>query len=95
MRPAMTMIPIKVARYGKVFVLAVGVGYVTHKSVDIVNVRLGQPGRVEVPNDCSSKDKVAIVEVVIVVVRVTKVRTIIASLVCGRGYYPAPSTYFD
>lgn len=93
MSPTVSVVPIKIARYRKVLVLTVWVRNVAHKSIHVINIGLCEPAWIEVTNNGSSQDKVAIVEVMVVVVRVTKIRTVIAGLVGGRGHYPSPSGY--
>lgn len=77
----MAMVPVKAAMLREVLVLRARVRVVTHKHVDVFLV-IPRPVRVDVPYYRRGKDKVAPVEVVVVVVGVAKVGAIAAGGVC-------------
>ena len=81
-RPRVPMVPVKGSKDWEVVVTRARIRDVAHQRVDPIAV-LGEPGGVYGANDSRSVDKVAIMEVVIVVKRVTKVGAAIASSVGG------------
>lgn len=83
MSPTVSMVPIKVPPQREILVLRARISNITYENVDVVLV-LSHPLRVEVANRGGCKNMISIVEVVIVVVRVTKVGSRIACYVCRR-----------
>ena len=75
------MIPVKHSREGKHAVFRAGVRGVAHEGVHPGFVE-GEPGGVEVGDHGSGVDEVAVVEMVVVVIRVTKV---LAGVACDVG----------
>ena len=79
------MIPVKGAREREVGILGTWVGVVSNKHIHPCFVStLCQPCRIKIANGSSSPDKVAVVEVVIVIVSVAEINTTITSNV-GAG----------
>lgn len=70
--PAVAMIPIKVSPQREVLVLRTRIGNIAHEDVDVFPVLL-HPLGIQVANCGSREDVVAIVEVVVIVVRVPEV----------------------
>lgn len=79
----MTVIPIKISPLGEDGVLVAWIGDISHKRVDIVLVGV-YPGWIEMSDDGSSKNMVTIVEVMVIVVCVTKVNTSVPGFVACR-----------
>ena len=81
------MVEVKVAGEGEVRVIGDRVRVVANQRVDpcLVGTSL-EPSRVKVSDDCSSVDVVTVVEVVIVVERVSKVLATVTGVVrCAAG----------
>ena len=77
------MIPVEVAEFWEVLVLPRRIGDIPHHCVDVFHILLGEPAWVKMANDSGSVDEVAIMEVVIVVEGVAKIRAVVACLICG------------
>lgn len=92
--PAVAVEPVKVAIDREELILGARVRVVTHQRVDKVAV-LGAPGFVELGDDGCRVDKVTVVEVVVVVVRVAKVHTSVACHVRGRRNHTAPRRFVE
>jgi hypothetical protein len=88
----MAMIPVKVPPHGKVLVIWAWIGNVSHKGVDILLVLL-HPPRVEMANVGSCQDVVAVMEMVVIVVRIAKVDMRISSSIGCGGNDTSPTTY--
>ena len=78
------MIPIEISREGKHVVLRAWIRSITNESVYPVFVK-GEPGGVEVGYNGSGVDEVAIVEMVVVIIRVTEVLHGVTCDVAPRG----------
>lgn len=89
--PAVAVVPVKVSPHGKQLVFGAGVGHVASEDVDVVLVLL-QPVRVEIANHGASKDVIAVVEVVIIVVRVPEVGARVSGNIACRRYNTTPSS---
>lgn len=91
MGPAVTVVPIEVTVLREPCVGRTGVGNVSNEHVDVVSVR-ANPRRVEVADVSSSKDVIAIVEMVVIVISVAEIDQRITCCVCRAGNNTTPST---
>jgi len=89
----MSVEPVKIARHWKVLVRGGRVRNISHKCVDVIDVRLGQPRRVKVANDGCGEHKVTIVKVVIVVEGIAEIGSIVTSGVSRRRDNTSPCTW--
>lgn len=90
--PAVPVVPVEAPPRGEEGVLGAGVCHVPRQHVDVVCVFLG-PGRVQVTNRSRRQDVVAVVEVVVVVIRVSKVDAGVSRHVARRRHGPAPGRF--
>lgn len=91
MSPTVTMIPVEASPQWKEFVVFAGVCHISHKQVDIVLVCLG-PFWVKSANSGCGQYMIAIMEVVVVVVGVSKINSRVSCLVTRRRDYTTPSS---
>lgn len=77
------MVPVKTAPYGEELVFGAWIGNVPYKRVDVFGIGLG-PFPVNVANRCCRQDMIAVVEVMVVVVRIAKVDTRVSRYVACR-----------
>jgi len=87
------MVPVEIPRHREILIRRAGVGNIPDHGIDIGDILSRQPGRVEIAYDGSRVDEVAVVEMVVVIVRVAKVGPGVARLVRGRGDNATPSTF--
>lgn len=85
----MAVIPVKVPPEREILVLFAGVGNISHQDVHVFLVLL-KPLRVQVTEDSSSQNVVAVVKMVVIVKRIAKVRPCVARHVSCRGDDASP-----
>ena len=94
MGPAVAMIPVEIPPCWEVLVLRTGISYISNQRVYIVLV-VCDPVRVHVANQGRRKYVVPIMEVVIVVVSVSKICSIVTRDIARRRDDSSPCTYFN
>lgn len=88
--PRMTIVPVEPSVDWEVRVFAAWIGGIANHSIDIVLVA-GKPLRVKVANVTCCQNKVGKVEMVVVVVGISEVRSRITSYITCRRNYATPS----
>ena len=76
----MPMIPVKISPYWEYYIVRAGICNVADKNVDIILV-LFKPSLVEMPNESSRKNVIAIMKMMIVIIGISEVNTVASSYI--------------